>query len=126
MASIAARGKLFDDYHSETFIGKTWRTVACSTLFSSAVSVNFCLRIISEGTSLVRRIEGFTSTVRRQLPWCSLTFLTLLTLPTLPTLPTFLTLITIHTSSYAAVPQRSVPQRSVTLKLQDIRFKIKD
>jgi hypothetical protein len=30
---------------------------ACSTLFSSAVSVNFCLRIIIERTGLVRRIE---------------------------------------------------------------------
>ncbi len=38
-------------------------TVACSTLFSSAVSVDLYLRIIFEGTSLVRRIEGFASTV---------------------------------------------------------------
>ena len=37
------------------------RTVACSTLFSSAVSVNLYLRIDFEGTSLVRRIEGLAS-----------------------------------------------------------------
>ena len=37
---------------------------ACSTLFSSAVSENNCLRIGLEGTSLVRRIEGLASAVR--------------------------------------------------------------
>ena len=36
---------------------------ACSTLFSSAVSDNFCLRINYEGTSLVRRTEGLSSAV---------------------------------------------------------------
>ena len=39
---------------------------ACSTLFSSAVSENNCLRISFEGTSLVRRIEGLASAVRCQ------------------------------------------------------------
>ena len=37
---------------------------ACSTLFSSAVSENNCLRISFEGTSLVRRIEGLASAAR--------------------------------------------------------------
>ncbi len=41
--------------------GNCQRTVACSTLFSSAVSYNFYLRISFEGTSLVRRIEGLAS-----------------------------------------------------------------
>ena len=40
------------------------RSVACSTLFSSAVSENNSLRIDFEGTSLVRRIEGLASAAR--------------------------------------------------------------
>ncbi len=36
---------------------------ACSTLFSSAVSEYYCLRINFERTSLVRRIEGLSSAV---------------------------------------------------------------
>ncbi len=36
---------------------------ACSTLFSSAVSEYYCLRINFERTSLVRRIKGLSSAV---------------------------------------------------------------
>ena len=79
-AGLAAEGKttvsenILSRDHTERLLqvlrhceSNEWQSsgqLACSTLFSSAVSENNCLRIGLEGTSLVRRIEGLASAVR--------------------------------------------------------------